>query len=92
MALAIACLSGTAQAAGYTVTWLGDLSGGTNYSFATGINDAGTVVGRSLATTGSRGFVWDAASGMTDIGDMQGGHGRSYAHAINNAGQVAGWA
>jgi hypothetical protein len=50
------------------------------------------VVGRSFATTGSRGFVWDAASGMTDIGDMQGGHGRSYAHAINNAGQVAAWA
>jgi probable HAF family extracellular repeat protein len=92
MALAIACLSGTAQAAGYTVTWLGDLPGGTNSSFATGINDAGTVVGRSFATTGSRGFVWDAANGMTDLGDLPGGSNYSYAYAINNAGQVAGGA
>jgi probable HAF family extracellular repeat protein len=89
-ALAMACLAGTAQAAGYTLTWLGDLPGGANSSHAHGINDAGQVVGESEAASGTRAYIWDAAGGMRDLGDLPGGQDLSLASGINNAGQVVG--
>ena len=89
-ALAMACLSGTAQAAGYTLTWLGDLPGGSEGSTAFGINDAGQVVGYSNSTTTDRAFLWDAVSGMQDLGDLLGLPDESEAYGINNAGQVVG--
>jgi probable HAF family extracellular repeat protein len=88
-ALTVACLSGPAQAAGYTLTALGNLAGGSNQSNAAGINDAGQVVGTSAAATGARAFLWDAVGGMQDLGVLPEGSGSS-ARGINNAGQVVG--
>jgi probable HAF family extracellular repeat protein len=74
VALAMACLSGTAQAAGYTLTLLGDLPGGPNLSRAYGLNDAGQVVGYSDDATGRQAFLWDAVGGMQGLGDLPGGN------------------
>ncbi len=65
------------------VTDLGALGGSSN-SIAFGINDAGSVVGRSI---GSAGFVATLWSGgvITDLGLGN----NSTANAINNSGQVA---
>jgi probable HAF family extracellular repeat protein len=90
-ALAMACLSGTAQAAGYTLIRLGDLPGGGYYSAAYGINDTGQVVGYSSTATGYRAFLWDASGGMQDLGDLPGGRDSSGARDINSSGQVVGF-
>jgi probable HAF family extracellular repeat protein len=89
-ALTMACLSGAAQAAGYTLTLLGDLPGGPNRSEAHGLNDAGQVVGYSDDATGRQAFLWDAVGGMQGLGDLPGGNVASYAYDINNVEQVVG--
>jgi probable HAF family extracellular repeat protein len=59
---------------------LGTLGG--SYSFATGINDLGQVVGISQLTTGGvHAFLWEQGQ-LTDIGEFAPGD-------INNQGQVA---
>jgi probable HAF family extracellular repeat protein len=62
---------------------LGTFTEGT-YSSASGINDAGLVVGASAGHA----FLWSADNGMQDLGTF--GGNSSGAAAINNAGQVAG--
>jgi len=65
------------NAATGTLIDLGDLPGGGNESYATGINNSGQVVGASRATTGRRGFLWqpvfpNATSGdLVDLGDLR---------------------
>jgi probable HAF family extracellular repeat protein len=93
--LAISGLGGTAHAVGYTLTALGDLPGGSFFSVAKGINDAGQVVGYSDAlsspiTSGRHGFIWDAINGMQDLGDLPGGNNDIEPIGINSAGQVVG--
>ncbi|KPF52143.1 hypothetical protein D621_11930 [beta proteobacterium AAP51] len=60
---------------------------GGNFSAARGVNDLGQVVGSSSDGAVTRGFLWQAGSGMQAL-TPAGGFGD--AMAINNAGQVAG--
>ena len=56
---------------------------------ATGINEAGQVVGSSLlADLGGEAFLWDATNGMRSIGTLGGPFSRGA--AINNRGEIAG--
>src|SRR4051794_33409455 len=72
----------------YRVTALGTL-GGTGSS-ASGINDAGQVVGgATISAYNSRAFLYRDGQ-MTDLGTLGGSY--SYAYAINSAGQVVGQA
>lgn len=75
----------------YSITDLGDLSGGSNFSNASFLNENGQVVGRSESATGLRAFLWDQGIGMTNLGDLPGGADYSGANGINNNGQVAGY-
>jgi probable HAF family extracellular repeat protein len=80
-----------------SMTNLGDLPGGTNFSAAGGINSQGQTVGYTGATTGTRAFLWtptipNGASGsMIDLGELPGGDDESVAGAINSFGQVIGY-
>ncbi len=87
--LAIMILATFSAAQKYTVTDLGTIGG--NLSYATGVNNAGQVVGSSYISKQNgiyHGFIWTAASGLQDLGTLGGNN--SYANAINNAGQVVG--
>lgn len=67
---------------------LGDLGG--SRVEATGINDAGLVVGSSENFESEpRAFIWNAASGMRDLDTLGGNFSRGT--AINDLGQVVGW-
>jgi probable HAF family extracellular repeat protein len=66
---------------------LGSLGGGEIE--ATGINEAGQVVGSStLAVAGTQAFIWDADTGTHGLGTLGGLASRGA--AINNSGQVTG--
>jgi probable HAF family extracellular repeat protein len=71
---------------------LGTMSGGT-MSGATGINDAGQVVGYSNVKASSASdffaFLWTPTGGMTNLGTLSGGNS-SCAFEINSAGVIAG--
>jgi probable HAF family extracellular repeat protein len=70
------------------VRLLGTLGG--SVSQATGIDDAGRVVGSAEDLAGiPRAFLWDETHGMQDLGTLGGLY--SFANAINNAGQVVGY-
>ena len=77
---------------GKTLTDLGTLVGG--FTRATGINDAGQVVGYSIMYGGAEhAFITGPNGvGMTDLGPLDGGgYYGSEATDINDAGQVVGW-
>jgi probable HAF family extracellular repeat protein len=70
----------------YRVTDLGDLPGGTDHSYALGINDAGQVVGvGNHRPSSDSAFLWTASRGMQNLGANF-----SAAVDINNAGQIVG--
>lgn len=71
-------------------TDLGTLAGyGIGKSYAYGINDAGTITGRSYASGGyDHAFVYSAGT-MTDLGTLS-GWGFSQGVAINGAGRIVG--
>lgn len=59
-------------------------------SWAYGMNDAQTVVGRANIGGGyARAFVWSAGAGMTNIGALP-GHSDAIALDINNSGYAVG--
>jgi len=68
---------------GAVATDLGTLSGHTN-SIAFGINDAGSIVGRSIGSSGFVATLWSGGA-ITDLGLGN----NSTANAINSSGQVA---
>src|ERR1700689_2822398 len=81
--LALSALhSAVVQAQQYTLTAIPSLNGQTA-SFATGLNDAGQVVGYA----GSVAWLWDGNT----VTNLDPGQGFSSAQGINAAGQVAGW-
>ena len=57
-------------------------------SWATGINNAGQVVGTSYTGRGERAFIWQDGV-KTNLGILSGDE-ESEAYAINNKGQVVG--
>lgn len=66
---------------------LGSLGGGEIE--ATGINEAGQVVGSStLAVAGTQAFLWDSVSGMQGLGTLGGAFSRGV--GINDLGGVTG--
>ncbi len=71
----------------YSVTDLGDLPGGEDYSVAWDINDSGQIVGHSWSNTGRYAFIWENGV-MTDLGGLPGEDDFSEASGINNFGQV----
>jgi len=72
-----------------TLTDLGDLPGGDDFSEATALS-LSQAVGSSAATNGLRAFVWEATTGLTDLGDLPGGADFSFALDVSNAGQIVG--
>jgi len=96
LALLLAAHGGAGAVVMYDFTDLGVLASG-SISNATGINDAGQVVGWSALSqnTGSHAFRWDPGSGvMTDLGVLASAGNpadrSSTAWDINNAGRVVG--
>lgn len=73
----------------YSITDLGDLSGGENSSQAFALNSTGQVVGISEATGGTRAFLWQNGV-MTDLGVLTPEHEYSVPHDINDTGDVVG--
>src|SRR5262249_46854641 len=67
---------------------LGVLPGRTE-STATGINDAGQVVGYSSGAAGTRAFLWTGRGRMEDLGTLPGGD-FSRALAINDDNEIVG--
>ena len=87
-ALSVARLPAAATGPAYGMIDLGTLGG--DYSEATGINNAGQVVGGSYTAGGAfHAFVYSGGK-MTDLGTLAGGN-QSEAEGINSSGQITGW-
>jgi probable HAF family extracellular repeat protein len=72
------------------VQWLGSLGG--ELSAATGINDAGSVVGMSYTATDTQhAFFWTQAGGMQDLTPDLTSIGGGTAEAVNSSNQVVGY-
>lgn len=90
-AVVLSLAAQSANAMAYIFTDLGDLvGGGAGGSKATGINDAGQVVGFSSYDNGSQhAIIWNGAI-ATELAPLSGSV-NTVASSINNSGQVAGW-
>ena len=88
--VSISLLGGVGGAAnGQSFQGLGDLDGGTFYSYARGISDDGLVVaGRSRSNAGLGVFKWTELGGMERLGDLSGGSFSSFAYAVSGDGNV----
>src|SRR5271166_3800752 len=67
-----------------------DISTTGNGSCATGINDAGQVIGMFTVNSNfdNHAFIWTASTGMVDLGVPVSSN--TYAASINNSGMVVG--
>lgn len=78
---------------GGTMTALGDLAGGDNYSAGAAINNSGIVTGSSsvmFATQGYHAFRASVGSAMVDLGARPTGAYISFGADINEAGDIVG--
>jgi probable HAF family extracellular repeat protein len=75
---------------GTTMTDLGDLTGGGNFSAAHGVNNNGWIVGQSAEVGGRHAFLWDGQT-MTSLGNFGSAQGASAAYDINASGQIVGF-
>lgn len=76
---------------GGTITTLGSLGNGAQFSEAAAINNAGRVVGYSIVTGSTEhAFLYLPGSGMSDLGTL--GFAHSRATDVNTLGQVVGYA
>jgi probable HAF family extracellular repeat protein len=76
-----------------SITDLGNLGGDTN-NVATGINNAGVVVGNSLSSDGTiHPFLWNRSAGMQDLGAYPGAVATvaPCCHTLNDKGEVVGF-
>lgn len=88
-ALVLAGPCAQAQAQGRsTLVILPTLGAGT--AIATGVNNAGQVVGGSFDSGTYRAFVWQAGTGMQRLGEL--GVPESVAYGINQQGRMVGFA
>lgn len=68
---------------------LGDLSGGTFHSEATGVSaDGSVIVGTGMSSSGLEVFRWTEAGGMVGLGDLPGGTFYSIATGVSADGSV----
>ena len=88
--LAASLLAGTAHGASYTITDLGDLPGGNDFSSGQAINAAGQVTGWSHSSAGYRAFLWDPVTGMSDLGALPLPVRESFGTGINDHATVVG--
>ncbi|MFC3711308.1 PEP-CTERM sorting domain-containing protein [Sphingoaurantiacus capsulatus] len=91
LATALAAAMPALAAPTYTLTDIGDLAGGSNYSVAYGINNLGQVVGSSIGASGQQiGFSWTNGV-MTALPNLPGGNNYgTLARGINDSGQIVG--
>lgn len=84
-------LGAVASAQQYKVTPLQSPAGSTDV-FATGINNAGQMVGYTVDSNGrSHAALWDASGNHTPLPELVNANGqRSEAYRINNNGQIVG--
>src|SRR5438874_13395780 len=72
-----------------TFQGIGDLPGGTFYSYATGVSvDGKVVVGASSSASGYQAFRWTATTGMVPLGDLPGGSFDSGANGVSGDGWI----
>jgi probable HAF family extracellular repeat protein len=72
-------------------TYLAPLSGAADHAQASGINEAGLVVGSSVgATWWTRAVAWQSET-IVDLGALEGPLTHNYAEAVNDRGQVVGY-
>src|SRR5262245_41956875 len=82
-------LLGTSRAVAATLQPLGDLPGGSFYSYPLGVSgDGSVVVGQSETAFGYEPFRWTAGGGMVGVGDLPGGGSFGAAAAVSADGAV----
>ncbi len=87
-ALVFVSLAETSLAAIVSFRGLGDLPGGSFYSYAYDVsNDGSVVVGYSYSVSGKEAFRWEGGS-IKGLGDLPGGDSRSHAYSISADGSV----
>lgn len=85
--IAVSAVCSPSQAA--TFTGLGDLPGGTFYTYASGVSDDGSVVvGRGYSDAGLEAFRWTLETGAVGLGDLPGGLFNSTAFGVSGDGKV----
>ena len=91
-AAAMALGAGTvasAATAGHGTTSVAGVQVGPQYSWPTGLDNRGDVVGAYSAASETRGYVWRGGA-YTDLGVLNGGD-YTYATGVNDSGDVVGY-
>jgi probable HAF family extracellular repeat protein len=88
LGIVLACAVGWAEATEYIYTTI-DYSGA-DYTYVTGINDSGQIVGWYHLGDKSYSFTWSQGV-FTPFDHPSAAYGGSGAYDINNLGQIVGW-